>query len=126
MRKDPFSKFKKAISRAETISIVTHWSPDGDAMGSSLGLYHFLHSLKKKVKVIVPNEYPGFLKWLPGDNLVMDHQKKTKTAEKFILESDMIFTLDFNTLARIEKLGEVITRNENAVKVLVDHHQQPD
>jgi phosphoesterase RecJ-like protein len=126
MQKDSFSKFKKAISKASQISIVTHWSPDGDAMGSSLGLYHFLVSLKKKVKVIVPNEYPGFLKWLPGNNTVINHQLNTKVAEKFVLGSDLIFTLDFNTLSRIDKLGEVIKKNEKAVKIMVDHHQQPD
>lgn len=126
MRKDPFSKLKSAINKSKTISIITHWSPDGDAMGSSLGLYHFLVSLNKNVKVIVPNDYPKFLKWLPGDKSVINHQQKTKTAEKFILESDIVFTLDFNTLARIEKLGDVVSKNKTAVKILVDHHQQPE
>jgi bifunctional oligoribonuclease and PAP phosphatase NrnA len=126
MRKDPFPNFQKAISDASTISIITHWSPDGDAMGSSLGLYHFLIGKKKNVKVIVPNEYPAFLKWLPGNESVLVHQTDPETAEKFVLSSDLIFTLDFNTLSRIEKLGEAILANKNAVKAMVDHHQQPD
>ena len=106
MRKDPIAKFKKVISKAKTISIVTHWSPDGDAMGSSLGLYHHLKNLNKNVKVIVPNEYPGFLQWLPGNKSVINFQFDQKKAEQFIGKSDVIFTLDFNTLKRIDKLGD--------------------
>jgi bifunctional oligoribonuclease and PAP phosphatase NrnA len=125
MRKDSFPRFRKLISGANNIVIVTHWSPDGDAMGSSLGLYLFLKKLKKKVKVIVPNDYPDFLKWLPGDKQVINFQKDEKKAINLLNKSDLIFTLDFNTLKRLDKLGEVIEKIK-APKVLVDHHQQPD
>lgn len=125
MRKDSFKVFKPLISKAKTISIITHWSPDGDAMGSSLGLYHFLRSLKKNVKVIVPNDYPGFLAWLPGNNTVLNHQKDEKKTAALIAKSDIIFTLDFNSYGRIEKLGELVAKS-TAVKVLIDHHQQPE
>mgnify|MGYP003351508119 CR=1 FL=1 len=126
MRKDPIAKFKKVISKAKTISIVTHWSPDGDAMGSSLGLYHHLKNLNKNVKVIVPNEYPGFLQWLPGNKSVINFQFDQKKAEQFIGKSDVIFTLDFNTLKRIDKLGDFISKNTAAKKIMVDHHREPD
>jgi phosphoesterase RecJ-like protein len=125
MRKDSLKTFKSIVNRANNIAIITHWSPDGDAMGSSLGLYHFLKSIKKNVKVIVPNDYPGFLAWLPGNNTVMNHQKEEKKVNAFIAKSDMIFTLDFNSYGRIEKLGEQVSKT-TAIKILIDHHQQPE
>lgn len=126
MKKDPIPRFRKALADAKTISIITHWSPDGDAMGSSLGLYRYLKNLKKNVRVIVPNEYPAFLTWLPGNNSVINHESDPVKAEKHVLRSDIIFTLDFNTLTRIEKLAVAINNNQRAVKIMVDHHQQPD
>lgn len=125
MRKDSFSTFKKVLAKATTISIITHWGPDGDAMGSSLGLYHYLKSKNKKVKVIVPNEYPNFLKWLPGNNTVLVHEREPKKANSFIHQSDVIFTLDFNSFKRIEQLGLEVEKTK-AIKILIDHHQQPD
>lgn len=125
MRKDSFSKFKSLIKSSGNIVIVTHWSPDGDAMGSSLALYNYLLKIKKKATVIVPNEYPEFLDWLPGNNKVINFQKDEIKAVKIIDKADAIFTLDFNTLTRLEKLGEIVGAAK-ATKVLVDHHQQPD
>jgi bifunctional oligoribonuclease and PAP phosphatase NrnA len=125
-RKDPIAKFKKTIANSKVVTIVTHWSPDGDAMGSSLGLYFYLKNIGKNVRVIVPNEYPAFLKWLPGNKQVINHQENPSLSDKHVLKSDVIFTLDFNTLKRIEKLGESIQKNTKATKIMVDHHQQPD
>ncbi|MCW3075660.1 MAG: family phosphoesterase [Bacteroidetes bacterium] len=125
MRKDSFSKFKNLIKKAGKIVIVTHWSPDGDAMGSSLALYHYLKSLKKTVNVVVPNEYPEFLQWMPGNKQVLVFEKDAAKVTKLINKADAIFTLDFNTLKRIEKLGAEIEKSQ-APKIIVDHHQQPD
>ncbi len=125
MHKNSATQFKRAIEKANTISIVTHWSPDGDAMGSSLALYHFLKLFKKKVKVIVPNDYPNFLKWLPGNKEVLNHSSERKKTETYIEKSDLIFTLDFNSVSRIEELGKVIVKNP-CIKIMIDHHQQPE
>lgn len=125
MKKPNFAAFKALIKKSNNIVIVTHWSPDGDAMGSSLGLYNYLLKIKKKATVIVPNEYPEFLKWLPGDNKVLNHQSEPAKVEALVQKADAIFTLDFNSYKRIEKLGEVVAASK-AVKVLIDHHQQPD
>jgi phosphoesterase RecJ-like protein len=125
MRKDSFQKFKKLLQKAEKIAIVTHWSPDGDAMGSSLALYLFLLKMGKKSSVIVPNAYPDFLHWMPGDNKVLNFQENESAAGKIIERSDLIFTLDFNSYKRLEKLGSLLEKS-SAVKVLIDHHQQPD
>ena len=125
MKKPNFTAFKALIKKSNNIVIVTHWSPDGDAMGSSLGLYNYLLKQKKKVTVIVPNEYPEFLKWMPGDNKVLNHQSEPNKVEEIVNKADAIFTLDFNSYKRIEKLGEVVATSK-AVKALIDHHQQPD
>ena len=125
MQKDSFSKFKTLIAKSNNIVIVTHYNPDGDAMGSSLALYNYLIKTSKKVTVITPNEYPDFLHWLPGNNKVIAFTKQQKKATTIITKSDLIFTLDFNNLSRLETLGELIKTSE-AKKILIDHHQQPD
>ncbi|MCE3229511.1 MAG: family phosphoesterase [Bacteroidetes bacterium] len=125
MRKDSFPKFKALLKKVDNVVIVTHWSPDGDAMGSSLGLYHYLKTLKKTVTVVVPNEYPDFLKWMPGDKSVLVYEKNEAKVNKLLAKAGAIFTLDFNSFKRIEKLGEEIAKT-SAPKILVDHHQQPD
>ncbi len=125
MQKDSFLKFKNTIKKANNIVITTHWSPDGDAMGSSLALYNYLLKLGKKAKVVVPNAYPEFLNWLPGNKNVIIHQNNETKVEKLVKAADLIFTLDFNSLKRIEKLGETIVK-ASAPIILVDHHQQPE
>lgn len=125
MRKDSFQAFHELLSSANTVAIVTHWSPDGDAMGSSLGLYHYLLKLGKQPQVIVPNAYPDFLHWLPGNETVINFQEMETTATDSLIAADCIFTLDFNSYKRLEKLGEVLEKT-SAPKVLIDHHQQPD
>ncbi len=125
MQKQGYSKFKNVLKKANNIVITTHWSPDGDAMGSSLALYNFLVQLGKKVKVVVPNAYPEFLDWLPGNKQVIIHQKNEAKVEKLVNSADLIFTLDFNSLKRIEKLGELL-QIAKAPIVMVDHHQMPE
>ena len=125
MKKDSFLKFKGLLKVAKNISIITHWSPDGDAMGSSLGLYHYLKKIGKNVNVIVPNQYPEFLKWMPGDKKVLVFQENEKKVATILNKSDVIFTLDFNSLKRIEKLGEILATT-SAPKVLIDHHQEAE
>jgi phosphoesterase RecJ-like protein len=125
MQKDSFLKFKNIIKNSENIVITAHWSPDGDAMGSSLALYNYLLLLNKNVKVIVPNPYPEFLNWLPGHKQVIIHQQNPKKAEKIINQADLIFTLDFNSLKRIEKMGELLEKIKAPI-ILIDHHQQPE
>jgi bifunctional oligoribonuclease and PAP phosphatase NrnA len=125
MQKDSPKQFKALLKGARSIVIVTHWSPDGDAMGSSLGLYHYLLKLGKSVKVIVPNAYPEFLHWLPGHKQVLNFQENEQKAGKLIAAADLVFTLDFNSYKRLEKLGAVLEAS-SAPKVLIDHHQQPD
>lgn len=125
MKKTPFAQFKKLISKAKTITIVTHVNPDGDAMGSSLGLYHYLKTKSKNVKVIIPNPFPGFLTWMPGSKQALVFEGNEAAAKKQLNKSDVVFILDFNNYKRVDELGELI-KNSPAEKVLIDHHQKPD
>ena len=125
MQKDSFPKFKALLKKSNNIVIVTHYNPDGDAMGSSLALYNYLIKTNKNVTVITPNEYPEFLHWLSGNKKVVQYSKQSKKATRIIQKSDLIFTLDFNNYSRLEGLGEVL-KLATAKKILIDHHQQPD
>ena len=116
---------KKQIEKAQKIAIVTHLSPDGDAMGSSLGLYHYLLSMGKEVKVVVPNAFPYFLKWMNGVKDVVVNTYIPDVAEQIIKHADLIFCLDFNTLKRIGALGEQVEQSA-AKTILIDHHLDPD
>jgi len=125
VEKNSFVEFKKLIAKTKTVSIITHVNPDGDAMGSSLGLYHYLKGKEKNVKVIVPNMFPDFLAWMPASKQAMVFEESEASVKKQLSKSDAIFILDFNNYTRIDKLGELI-RDTTAKKILIDHHQKPD
>lgn len=116
---------KELLSSRKKIVIVTHKNPDGDAMGSSLGLYNFLLRKNHSVKVITPNDYPAFLQWLPGDDKVLKYSDNLQKAELLIKNAEIIFCLDFNALRRIDELGKLV-KKAKATKILIDHHLQPE
>jgi len=125
IHEDQIQKAKKYVEKGESFVIVTHVSPDGDALGSSLGLYHFLNEYgKDKVNIIVPNNFPSFYRWMPGVKDVIIHEKYPEFAEKLIAEADVIFCLDFNEPKRIEKLAPAVVAAEGR-KVMIDHHLNP-
>lgn len=115
---------EKWFEKADKIVIVSHVSPDGDALGSSLGLWHFLNSQDKNVHVIVPNVFPDFLKWMPGAKDVIIYNRYKEFADKIIQEADVICCLDFNVLSRIDEMEEVV-RTSPGRKMIVDHHLYP-
>jgi phosphoesterase RecJ-like protein len=121
---DKIQNVKKNIEIAGEIVIITHLSPDGDAIGASLGFYHFLLSLEKKVTIIVPNTFPDFLKWMPGISQIIVYQEKKAFAEDLISRADLLFAFDFNVLTRIGEMMGVVA-DSPAVKILVDHHLNP-
>lgn len=125
MTQDTISKLKSLLEEPKKIVIVCHKNPDGDAIGSNLGLYHFLKLKNHDVTVIVPNDYPHFLKWMPGNDSVLVFENNETTCEPIIAASDVIFTLDFNALHRTGSMESVLEKAE-ATKVMIDHHQQPD
>ena len=115
---------EKWFERADKIVIVSHVSPDGDAIGSSLGLWHFLNSQDKSVHVIVPNAFPDFLKWMPGAKEIIQYNRYKEFADKLIMEADVICCLDFNVLSRIDEMEEIV-RVSPGRKMMVDHHLYP-
>ena len=119
------NELKSLLSIPKDIVITSHRNPDGDAIGSSLGLQLYLEQLGHTVKVAVPSEFPHFLNWMPKsqDILIFD---LTQEAVKQVLEKpDLIFCLDFNSLERIDRMGELIAPLK-CPKVLIDHHLYPD
>lgn len=119
------TSLKEILANPQHIVITTHHKPDGDAMGSSLGLYNYLIQKGHHVRVIAPTDYPFFLHWLPNNPEVLVYTENTEEAKKFIFEADYIFCLDFNALSRINEMGEVV-REAKAKKVMIDHHLEPE
>lgn len=118
-------KVETYFDKAENIVIVSHVSPDGDAIGSSLGLFHFLTGMGKNVHVIVPNAFPDFLRWMNGAKDIIRYDKYAEFADKLIAEADVICCLDFNALSRIDAMGKPVSESP-ARKVMIDHHLYPE
>ena len=113
------------ISEASTILITCHKSPDGDAMGSSLGWAEYLRSLGKEAIVIVPDQYPNFLSWLPNTEKIVRYDKHKDKCDMLFKIADLVFCLDYNTPSRVEEMEEALVASP-APRVLIDHHLNPD
>ena len=113
------------IARYGKIAITCHVSPDGDAMGSTLGLCHFLKGLGKQATVVIPDMSPSNLIFLPGMRDVVIYTQTAEKAEAVLKDAELIFALDFNALNRIDKLS-VPFQEATAKKVLIDHHLGPE
>lgn len=113
------------LATPKKIAIIPHRGPDGDAMGSTLGLYHFLLKNKHHPVVISPNEFPDFLAWMPGAETVKIFEKDKQNCTKILEEAELIFTLDFNALHRTGEMEHVLAKLK-APFVMIDHHQKPD
>lgn len=112
------------LSAKQNIVIFTHLSPDGDAMGSSLGLYHYLHLLGKKATIIVPNRFPPFLAWMPGAEQILAFDEQAEEAKAAVHGADLAFCLDFNEPKRIGDAAALLPLL-SCPKVLIDHHLHP-
>lgn len=119
------ASLKEFLAEPKQIVITTHPKPDGDAMGSSLGLYNYLILKGHRVHVITPTDYPTFLQWLPGNDEVIIFTQKQEESKQLIADADLIFCLDFNSLSRIYELGDPV-RQSKAKKALIDHHLEPE
>ncbi|WP_298653163.1 bifunctional oligoribonuclease/PAP phosphatase NrnA [uncultured Proteiniphilum sp.] len=113
-----------AIDRAEKIVITAHLSPDGDALGSSLALYHFLKRRNKNVRVIVPNSFPYFLKWMKGAREIEVYEYNPTAAQHILSHADLIFSMDYNISKRVGDMGPFLDKSP-AQKILIDHHLFP-
>ncbi len=107
------------------MAITTHQKPDPDAMGSSLGLYHFLRSFGHQVTVISPTNWASWLNWMPGTDKVIDFEASPDKAEEALKNAEWLFCLDFNIFSRTKNLAPKLYE-VRCTRILIDHHQQPD
>lgn len=117
---------KQLLATTKKIAIIPHRNPDGDAMGSTLGLHHFLSLQGHASTVVVPNEFPDFLAWLPGAETVKVFERERDVVVKILQEADIVFTLDFNHFGRTGDQMEEVLRSLDTTFVMIDHHQKPD
>lgn len=120
----PIQAIYDQLKSPKKIIITTHQKPDGDAMGSSLGLYHFLIQFGHDVQVISPTNWPKFLGWMPGVETVMDYEKNSTAADQKIMAADWLFCLDFNVLSRTKNMEQVLAA-ALGTRILIDHHELP-
>ena len=125
INKTELARLKEMLAESRNVVIVTHVSSDGDAIGSSLGMYEYLKLLGKDVTVIVPNSYPDFLHWMSNSEKVIQYDKHQERAKKIVDAADLICVLDLNESKRLENLAEPIVAAK-AKKVLIDHHVGPE
>jgi phosphoesterase RecJ-like protein len=119
-------EIKQLLKSENKIVIITHYNPDGDAIGSSLGLKHYLKAKGLDTDVIVPNDFPKFLKWMPEAKKIIIADYKRKLAGEKIYNADVIFLLDFNASHRSGNLVAPWIEKAKGIKILIDHHQQPE
>ena len=125
MIKNQLKQLKQWLDKPATVVIIPHKNPDGDAMGSCLAWQGMLNQLGHSTSVIAPNDYPTFLHWLPGHDSVLIYENDQELANKLIAGANIVFTLDFNTLKRIDQMGARVAESA-AKKVMIDHHKEPD
>ena len=119
------STLRSLIADAETIVLCCHQNPDGDAMGSMLGWGAVLQQMGKEPLMVVPDQYPDYLQWLPNTEKVVRYDKRKEFVDTVLKIADLVFCLDFSSLSRTDEMEESLKRSP-AKKVLIDHHPQPD
>lgn len=122
---DQVAQLSHLISDAGNILITCHKSPDGDAIGASLGWADYLRSLGKEPTIIIPDQYPDFLSWMPNTEKIVRYDKHREKCDMLFKIADLVFCLDYNTPSRVEEMEQALI-NSPAPKVLIDHHLDPD
>ena len=124
MNLEHLNELKKLLSSSKKIAIIPHKNPDGDAIGSTLALWHYLVNSGHSASIVSPNDFPKFLKWMPGADKILNFEKENIQSKSCIQNADIVFTLDFNHLGRVGHMSETL-ESSNATFVMVDHHQEP-
>ena len=118
-------QLKTLIGESQNIIITCHQNADGDALGSSLGWAEYLKTQGKEPTIIVPDQYPDYLHWLPNTEKIVRYDKHREQADLLLKIADLVFCLDFNTPARVDEMESALCGSP-AKKVLIDHHLGPD
>ncbi|SDS77267.1 phosphoesterase RecJ domain-containing protein [Maribacter dokdonensis] len=124
MNLEHLNALKKLLSSPKKIAIIPHKNPDGDAIGSTLALWHYLSNNGHLATIVAPNDFPKFLKWMPGAQQILNFERENSQSKTVINEADIVFTLDFNHLGRVGQMSEIL-ESAQATFVMVDHHQEP-
>jgi phosphoesterase RecJ-like protein len=122
--RDSLTELQNLLETSGPLLITTHYNPDGDALGASLAWLHFLRSRGKAVNLIVPNDFPDFLGWMPGIDQALIYFHHRHQADRLLAEAEMIFCLDFNTFSRVDLFTKELTQSSGK-KILIDHHPDP-
>ena len=125
IEKKDIIEIKKLLESPRNIVITSHMNPDGDAIGSSLALYGILKKMNHNVTVVIPDEMPDFLRWMPCADSVVVHSLQPETSTTLLKNAEMIFCLDFNSINRLNGLADIVQKND-CIKILIDHHLHPD
>ncbi len=126
MNKNEIKEVKALLSSPKNIVIVPHRNPDGDAMGASLAMYYYLKKKGHNATVVAPNDYPSFLKWLPGSKDVFKFDMQNRQSKSAIDEASIVFLLDFNALHRVGSDMQNTLEAFDGTYIMIDHHQEPD
>ena len=121
---EPISDIYQQLTTPKQIVITMHQKPDADAMGSTLGLYHFLLQFGHSITVISPTNWASFLDWMPGARTVLDYERDTEKSNQLLAKAEWLFCLDFNTAVRTKRMEEKLLASP-AKRILIDHHQEP-
>ena len=125
MTSEDILNLKELLSEPKRIVVIGHKNPDGDAVGSTLGLAGFLEKSGHNVRVIVPNDYPKFLKWMPGNEKILKYESHGDNCRTLLKKAHLVFTLDFNSLDRVGPDLEAVLQKLECPFAMIDHHQQP-
>ncbi|MFD1292689.1 bifunctional oligoribonuclease/PAP phosphatase NrnA [Lutibacter holmesii] len=126
MKLSDIKEIKELLSTPKNIVIVPHRNPDGDAIGSSLAMYYYLKNKGHHATIVAPNDYPDFLKWLPGSKSTYKFDMQNRQSKVAIDEASIIFLLDFNALHRVGSDMQNTLEAFEGDFIMIDHHQQPD
>ena len=124
LTEDQLAQLSQLISGAQNIIITCHTNADGDAIGSSLGWAEYLKSQGKDPTVIVPDQFPDFLQWMPGTERIIRYDKHKEKCDMLLKIADVVFCLDFNVPSRVASMEQALCASP-AKKVLIDHHLEP-
>jgi phosphoesterase RecJ-like protein len=124
LKNTDFNAILNLLMRPRKILLTTHTNPDGDAIGASLAFFHYLRKKGHQVHVMVPDPSPGFLTWMKGHDELLDYQRQEELCNEIINGSELIFSMDYNDLSRLNKATPAV-RQTGAQKILIDHHLYP-
>lgn len=125
LRDQFYNAFQSVVQTPGKYAVLSHVNPDGDAIGSSLALSHFLQKLGHPAEVMVPNDFPGFLAWMPGASAIHIYDKDPDGCDKILNDADTVFILDFNHFSRSGAIKKTLEALETP-KILIDHHRDAD